>query len=161
MNIPKIGEFYHFWDDGKSSPGRHYVCKVENIITPEEAKNIIVTVPEWNFSTKSEELIDKSLFDHWVSRKTDHHWLYADATDFFVGASCPHYDDNNLWFVRTKTYNNGWFSLDIQSWWQGGRLDIDGSIYDYNVKNYKESFNCTDEEALELYPLATEENWKK
>ena len=27
--IQKVGEFYHFIDDGKLSPGRHYICKVE------------------------------------------------------------------------------------------------------------------------------------
>lgn len=27
--IPKDGESCHFFDDGKLSPGRHYICKVE------------------------------------------------------------------------------------------------------------------------------------
>ena len=54
-------------------------------------------------------------------------WLYAENTDYFIELSCPIYDDNKLYAVRTV--NDGWFTLDIQSSWQGGTLDVDGSIY--------------------------------
>ena len=30
--IPNIGEYYHFWDDGKTSLSRHYICRCERII---------------------------------------------------------------------------------------------------------------------------------
>lgn len=158
--VPEVGKFYHFWDDGKSSPGRHYICKVERIITPDEAKNVTVEVTDWDFDEKSEVKRAVSLYDHWKGEAVPNHdWLYAEDTDFFVEASCPRYDENNLWFVRTKY--DGWFSMDIQSSWQGGSLDIDGSIYDYNTKNYQEYIGCPDDEILEAYPEANEENWKK
>ena len=38
------------------------------------------------------------------------------------------YDENIIWFVRTV--QGGWFSIDVQSSWQYGSLDVDGSIYE-------------------------------
>lgn len=157
--IPEIGKFYHFWDDGKSSPSRHYICKVERIITPEEAKKIDVNVPDWDFDHKKEVDNIISLYDHWRNEVKNKDWLFAEDTDYFVELSCPKYDEYNLWAVRTKL--GGWFSMDIQSSWQGGRLDIDGSIYEYNTKNYMEYYKCSDEKVLEAYPEANEINWKK
>ena len=34
-----------------------------------------------------------------------------------------------IWFVRTKDSHQSWFSMDIQSNWQGGYLDVDGERY--------------------------------
>lgn len=158
--VPEVGHFYHFWDDGKSSPSRHYICKVERIITSEEARNVMVEVTDWDFDENGEVKRVTSLYDHWKEEAVPNHdWLYAEDTDFFVEASCPRYDENNLWFVRTK--DGGWFSMDIQSSWQGGSLDIDGSVYTYNTKNYQKYSGCSDEELLEAYPEANEENWSK
>lgn len=158
--VPEVGKFYHFWDDGKSSPGRHYICKVERIITPDEAKDIMVEVTDWDFDENGEVKRMTSLYDHWKEEVVPNcYWLYAKDTDCFVEASCPRYDDYNLWFVRTK--GGGWFSMDLQSSWQAGRLDIDGSVYDYNTKSYQKYSGCSDKELLEHYPEANEENWKK
>ena len=30
--LPQIGEFYHFFDDGKVTPSRHYIAKCIEII---------------------------------------------------------------------------------------------------------------------------------
>ena len=158
--IPEVGKFYHFWDDGKSSPSRHYICKVERVITPEEAKDIMVAVTDWDFDENGEVKRVTSLYDHWKEEAVPNHdWLYANDTDCFVEASCPRYDENNLWFARTK--DGGWFSMDIQSSWQGGTLDIDGSVYDYNTKYYQKYSGCSDKELLGVYPEANEENWNK
>lgn len=138
-SIPIVGKEYHFWDDGKTSPSRHYICKVERIITPEEAKNIIVRVPHWDFEKKENFFVEVSLYDHWHDDEMPNHaWIFESETDYFVEASCPKYDENNLWFVRTK--DGGWFSIDVQSDWQSGDLDIDNSIYEdiiNEVKTYK------------------------
>lgn len=134
--IPNIGEFYHFWDDGKTSTSRHYICKCERIITPEEAKSIIVTVPEWNFDFNENDFNDISLYDHWKIEVYNHDWLYAEDTDYFVECSCPKYDNDNLWFVRTK--DGGWFSMNVQNSWQGGRLDIDEQIFEDIINDIKE-----------------------
>ena len=42
------------------------------------------------------------------------------------------YDENIIWFVRTV--QGGWFSIDVQSSWQHGSLDVDGSIYENRFK---------------------------
>lgn len=37
------------------------------------------------------------------------------------------------------TYKDGgWYSLDIQSGWQGGQLDVTGEIYDDIIKYWEE-----------------------
>ena len=117
--IPSVGEYLHFWDDGKTSPSRHYICKIERIIPIEESKEIYLPyMDEGEFS----------LYGIWQYEKDNCDWLYAKDTDVIIEASCPKYDENNLYFVRTK--EGGFFSMDIQSSWQGGRLDVDGDIYE-------------------------------
>jgi hypothetical protein len=136
--IPKVGEFYHFFDDGKTSPSRHYICKCERVVTSEEAKSIMVTVPDDECTQDNPIYNLVSLYDHWHNDEMPNHdWLYETETDYFVECSCPVYDDNNLWFVRTKN-DGGWFSMDIQSWWQGGRLDVDGKIFENIIQEVKE-----------------------
>ena len=38
----KVGKFYHFFDDGKLSLGRHYICKVEQVVKYDDARDIII-----------------------------------------------------------------------------------------------------------------------
>ena len=117
-NIPKIGEYYHFWDDGKCSMSRHYICKCERILVPSQAKYIEVEIPEWDFEHNENKFIKSNVYDVWESEVKEHDWLFAEYTDYLI--------------ERTK--EGGWFSIDIQSSWQGGRLDIDGKIFE-NVVN--------------------------
>lgn len=135
--IPEVGKFYHFFDDGKLSPGRHYICKVEQIVSESNANNIIIKdIPVWD--DNNECYREKStLTDCWLKEKECKNWIYAPITDYFVEVSCPKYDKYNLWFARAK--DGGWFSLDIQSDWQGGRLDVTGEIYDDIIKYWKEN----------------------
>jgi hypothetical protein len=149
--IPEVGKYYHFFDDGKISPGRHYICKCERIITVEEAKNIMIEVPN--------EYIDGvmdiiSLYEHWHDNATPNHdWLYSEDTDYFIECSCPEYDENNLWFVRTK--DDGWFSMDIQNFWQAGSLDVTGKRYQHCIDSWG------DDNWKKKYPPADEEHYKK
>lgn len=39
--VPIINQQYHFFDDGKINPSRHYIATVVDIITPDVAKNFI------------------------------------------------------------------------------------------------------------------------
>ena len=134
--VPKVGEFYHFFDDGKTGPSRHYICRCERVVTSEEAKSIMVRVPDEECTKDNPVYNDISLYDHWHDNEMPNHdWLYETETDYFVECSCPVYDENNLWFVRTK-HNGGWFSMDIQSWWQSGRLDVTGEIFDYIIPDF-------------------------
>ena len=119
--VPEIGKEYHFFDDGKTGPSRHYICRVERLIPKGEAKNIVF--PELN----------ESLYNIWLREVKDCYWLYAEDTDFFIEASCPTYDDNTLWFARTK--DGGWFSMNIQSDWQSGELDSEGELFNRVINN--------------------------
>ena len=148
--LPEIGKEYHFFDDGKIYPGRHFICKVERIITPEDAKEISVVVPVYNEETKENDKHIRTLFVQYSDEVKEYGWIYAEKTDYLIEASCPTYDINNLWFVRDK--DGGWFSINIQSWWQSGTLDVDGSIYKGIIEEYTKEGNT---EIIELYESAT------
>jgi len=135
-SIPKIGEYYHFWDDGKCSMSRHYICKCERILVPSQAKYIEVEIPEWDFEHNENKFVKTNVYNVWKSEVKEHDWIFAENTDYLIECSCPKYDKHNLWFARTK--GGGWFSMDIQSSWQGGRLDIDGKIFENVVNEYIE-----------------------
>ena len=127
--VPKIGESYHFFDDGKITPMRHAIATITEIITLEEAKEIIISTPrDYDVKTGQNVFINMSLHDIWVEEKRHIDWIYAEDTDYIVKADIPEYDKDPIYFARTK--NGGWFSMDVTSWWQSGRLDIDGKLYE-------------------------------
>ena len=109
-DIPVIGNQYHFFDDGKIRKSRHYIATVVDVIKHDD--------------------IDSNINEIWKESIKECNWLYSNTTDYFVKATIPDYDENFIWFVRTK--DGGWFSLDINNFWQSGRLDIDGKIYKSN-----------------------------
>lgn len=149
--VPEIGKFYHFFDDGKTSTSRHYICKCERIITPEEAKRVMIEVP----NKYVDDVMDTiSLYEHWYNNEVPStYWLFSDKTDYFVECSCPKYDKHNLWFVRT--HDGGWFSMDIQNFWQGGRLDIDGEIFQEVLNYIKEHPEYYSNDIIERYNKQT------
>lgn len=118
--VPKVGEYYHFFDDGKTSPGRHYICRVEKVINVKEAKKTIIDAPYW-------EKENISLYEVWKIELEYHDYLFDEDNDCFVNISCPTYDEQSLWAVRTK--NGGFFTMDIDHFWQGGRIDVTGEIF--------------------------------
>ena len=152
--VPKVGQYYHFWDDGKTAVSRHYICRVERVLTNKEAKKFLVKTYE-PIDDNTVEVREVSLYDHWQKQVPEYNWLYAKETDYFIEISCPNYDDNLLYAVRT--IGGGWFTMDIQSWWQGGRLDVDGEVYNWRIQDCMENTY----EDWTLYVEANEENWKK
>jgi hypothetical protein len=80
---------------------------------------------------------DNFIVHNGSSTETGEPRLYAEETDCFVRLSCPVYDKNDLWAVRTV--DGGWFTIDIQSGWQGGRLDVTGEIYDNIISWYEQN----------------------
>ena len=114
--VPEVGKEYHIFDDGKVRPTRHFIAKVLEVIPFEECK-------------------DEELLAAWQSNVESSYWLYNTETDYFVKAESD-FDENYLYFVRTK--DGGWFSIDVTSWWQSARLDIDGSLYKTMVEQYDE-----------------------
>lgn len=128
--IPEVNKQYHFFDDGKISSSRHYIATIIRILTKEEAKNINFELTEYFHTDDGDDYYDykTSLYDIWQGEIKEYYWLIAEDTDYIVEASIPDYDENLIYFVRTK--DGGWFSMNIQSDWQGGRLDIDGKLYE-------------------------------
>ena len=114
--IPTVGKEYHIFDDGKIRPSRHFIAKILEVIPFEDCK-------------------DSDLITAWKANVKDSYWLFATETDYFVKAE-SNFDEDHLYFVRTK--DNGWFSINITSWWQGARLDIDGSLYEKMKELYSE-----------------------
>lgn len=140
--VPEVGKEYHFWDDGKSSPSRHYICRCERIVRSiKEAKTIMFTLKKYEgfFKNSSYTNYKISLYDIWKKESAMDYWLFAEDTDAFVEISCPKYDENNLWAVRTK--DGGWFTLDIQSSWQGGEVDVTGEKFNNIIEEYKDEGN--------------------
>lgn len=134
--IPKIGKEYHFFDDGKISDGRHFIATIIELIPINEAKNIIISTPRhYNVNTGQNLFVDMSLYDIWIDEKERCDWIYADDTDYIIKASIPIYDDDPIYFARTK--DGGWFSMDTTNWWQSGRLDIDGKLYESMLEYYE------------------------
>ena len=104
--IPKKRQIYNFFDDGKCSPSRLYKAYVKKVIPFNKA--------------------DIHLKIHLVNSALDYDWIWNGDTDYFIGCYIPEYDDHLIWFARTK-YGT-WFSMDIQSNWQGGLLDVNRDI---------------------------------
>ena len=136
QRIPLIGKIYKFFDDGKLHSSRIYDAKVTRIISLEESQNLIVDAMDLD-SDNNFILVPKLLFDVWNHEKQQCYWLFANETDFFVQCSIPDYDDNLIYFART--IDGGWFSMGIQDSWQGGSLDVDGSLYAYYLEINKQN----------------------
>ncbi len=152
-SIPEVGKYYHFFDDGKLSPSRHYICRVERLLSKEEANEIMVEVPYWNPITNEDETITMTLFERWQEEKESVSFLYSEDTDYFVELSCPEYDNNNLYAVRTK--DGVWFTIAVQDFWQTGRLDVTGKKYQHCIDSWG------DDDWKEKYPPADEEHYMK
>lgn len=128
-NLPVVGKEYHFFDDGKIRESRHYIAVVQEIIPIEDTNKIIISTPrDYNEEINQNIFINMSLLDIWIDEKLSCDWLYAPVTDYILKASIPEYDKDPIYFARTK--DGGWFSMDATNWCQGGRLDIDGKLYE-------------------------------
>lgn len=104
--IPKKRQIYNFFDDGKCSPSRLYKAYVKKVIPFNRA--------------------DIHLKIHLINSALNCSWIWNGDTDYFIGCYIPKYDNHLIWFARTK-YGT-WFSMDIQSNWQGGLLDVNRDI---------------------------------
>ena len=133
----EIGKFYHFWDDGKSSISRHYMCKCDGIITIEESKELLFESYYW--SKENNVSVALTLYDIWTKNKEQCPWLYAGDTPYFIVCSCPKYDDHNLYFAKTK--DGTWFSMDVQTWWQSGLLDNEERKLKTIIKDLEDIMN--------------------
>lgn len=100
--IPKIGQTYNCFDDGKITHSRLYTVDVKDVVAFHK--------------------IDEDTKKHWREQVEQCYWLYAEETDYFV--LTENGEDGDAVFARTK--NGGWFSLG--DFMNSGRLDVDGEL---------------------------------
>lgn len=158
--VPKIGDKHDFFDDGKMRVSRHYVAEVIEVITPEEAKEVMITRIE--YENDNSYPVTLNLYDIWreevdshrnsenfrvlgagVENKPGAPWCYAEETDYFVKCSIPEYDKNDVWFVRHV--DGGWFSIETVQFWMSGKLmpiEFNAEKYfEQQLKEWQEWFN--------------------
>ena len=109
--IPKVNQTCMFFDDGKISYSRMYQATIKQVMVYDDAPDKV-----------------KKAFER--ESKT-HDWIWNKTTDYIIACDIKDYDNNLIWFARTV--DGGWFSMDVDKSWQGGRLDIDGELEDYLV----------------------------
>lgn len=109
--IPKVNQTCMFFDDGKISYSRMYQATVKQVMVYDDAPDKV-----------------KKAFER---ESKDHDWIWNKTTDYIIACDIKDYDKNLIWFARTV--DGGWFSMDVDKSWQGGRLDIDGKLEDYLV----------------------------
>lgn len=109
--VPKVNQTCMFFDDGKISYSRMYQATVKQVMIYDDAPDKV-----------------KKAFER---ESKDHDWIWNKTTDYIIACDIKDYDNNLIWFARTV--DGGWFSMDVDKSWQGGRLDIDGKLEDYLV----------------------------
>lgn len=109
--IPKVNQTCMFFDDGKISYSRMYQATVKQVMVYDDAPDKV-----------------KKAFER---ESKAHDWIWNKTTDYIIACDIKDYDKNLIWFARTV--DGGWFSMDVDKSWQGGRLDIDGELEDYLV----------------------------
>ena len=109
--IPNVNQTCMFFDDGKISYSRMYQATVKQVMVYDDAPDKV-----------------KKAFER---ESKAHDWIWNKTTDYIVACEIKDYDNNLIWFARTV--DGGWFSMDVDKSWQGGRLDIDGKLEDYLV----------------------------
>ena len=109
--IPKVNQTCMFFDDGKISYSRMYQATVKQVMVYDDAPDKV-----------------KKAFER---ESKAHYWIWNNTTDYIIACDIKDYDKNLIWFARTV--DGGWFSMDVDKSWQGGRLDVDGKLEDYLV----------------------------
>lgn len=124
-SIPTVGKCYNFYDGGKISDTRQYLAKCIEIIDVKEAEGALIrTNYPYDISRDDYDYeYDETLYNVWRGNIEYYEHTFSNETDYFIRCEIPEYDDNDIWFVRGK--DGRWWSLDIQSDWQCGLLDVD------------------------------------
>ena len=120
--VPEVGRRYHCFDDGKITFSRHYIIKVDEVLSFMAFKR---KYPDW--------------FKQYIEVVKDHYWLYSRSSDKFI---ITHKGENDVFGVFTRTKQGGWFG--IGNWWNSGTLDVTGSIWQGLVSRI-DDFNYSDE----------------
>ena len=127
QTLPELGKRYHFFEDGKSGPSRHYIVEITEIIP-------------------FEEMIDEELLDTYNTEVEEGDFLFAPETDYFVYGrkvlpnNILDMDDE---FIFVRTNYGGWFSFG--HWFEDGQLDVNSSKYNEIVEYWEQDDRDYDE----------------
>ena len=127
QSLPELGKRYHFFEDGKSGPSRHYIIEITNIV-PFEA------------------VTDGELLDVYDTEVKECDFLYAPQTDYFIygrkvlSNSILDMEDE---FIFIRTYYGGWFSFGHL--FEDGQLDVDNSKYNEIIEYCEQNDRDYDE----------------
>ena len=127
QSLPELGKRYHFFEDGKSGPSRHYIIEITNIV-PFEA------------------VTDGELLDVYDTEVKECDFLYAPQTDYFIygrkvlSNSILDMEDE---FIFIRTYYGGWFSFGHL--FEDGQLDVDNSKYNEIIEYWEQNDRDYDE----------------
>lgn len=131
-NIPKVGEVYCHFDDGKRSVSRLFTSKILEIIPIEDCKTIMLhTVADdvydyIDYPESESEMIEKPLYDIWEWNKEQYDWIFSDNTDYIIKAHINDEIANPNYYARMK--NGSWFSMTVLNSMQGGWLDVNFEV---------------------------------
>ena len=127
--IPKVGNRYHCFDDGKITFSRHYIIKVTEVLG------------QMQFKRKYPEA-----FNQWLKESKSDYWIFSRSSDKFIITNIEETNNTEI-FVRTK--QGGWFSIGYPLPLTGGKLDVTGRIWDGLLENI-DNFDFTNEEKRRL-----------
>lgn len=125
--IPKVGEKYHCFDDGKITFSRHFIIQVDEVLGHQQFKK---KYPE-KFKLYREAV--KSCY-----------WIYSTHSDKFIISFKGENDELGV-YVRTK--QGGWFG--IGNCWNAATLDTNGKLWENLVANI-DDFDYTQEEKEQI-----------
>lgn len=125
--IPEVGKKYHCFDDGKIRFSRHFIVEVTEVLN------------HMAFRRKYPEQ-----FKNYLRETKECYWLFSTHTDKFV--VCENGEGGRLG-VYTRTKQGGWFG--IGGWFNSGRLDVTGKMWQWLVDNI-DDFDYTEEEKKRL-----------
>lgn len=143
--VPKKNQYYHFFDDGKIRLTRLENIKCVNVVSFEDAQNIIFEgkslIEVWRKEVEEHKCTNNFI----VIPNENGYWCLSPVTDKFVECILEVGDKEpvHLWFARH--ISGGWFSFTGGLW--DGLLDANGSRYKALVKeaiaypeDYKEGY---------------------
>ena len=121
FNLPKVGDFVPYYDNGNFSDGNRYMAKVVSVVPIGSAKHRV--------------------FRLWKHAIHDYPLFYARKTDVLIYVEIPSFDNAIYLFTRTK--NGLWYTLESRSERAAslGYLDVNGKITQLMMESYmKEAF---------------------
>lgn len=123
INKPQIGDKFIFLDDGKWGQSRRHIAFITRVLGFNDCDNIIKAVQCENEVGEiiKEHINLRDAIQNNINNDVKYQPIYTKTPDKVIECYIPSYDENLIYFI--KTYDNkGWFSCDIESFWQSGRL---------------------------------------